>query len=164
MSDDIYTYKLQGAKNALISLRSGNALYKEELENVFKALGVEYDVPTEDFAKGILISLATNVYGYDERRLTILMSLGLLADYRFLTIAERRVEFAELCGPGTSTEAIRKRENRLLQHFLETLQKRIDVKGNTLLDDAVQEAIDSGTLYTAGHDIWRVSLPTINAA
>ncbi|MBR2766836.1 hypothetical protein IKD67_02005 [Candidatus Saccharibacteria bacterium] len=152
------------AKTALIRLRSGTALYKEELENVLRALGVEYEVPTEDYAKGILISLATNIYGYDERRLTLLMSLGLLADYRFLRITERRVEFAEYCGPGTSTEAIRKREDHLLQHFLTTLQKRIAIKGESLIDDAVADAVNSGALYTTGHDIWRVSLPRVDAS
>ena len=40
------------AKTALIKLRSGTALYKEELENMLRAFGVEYEVPTEDFAKG----------------------------------------------------------------------------------------------------------------
>ena len=78
------------AKMALIRLRSGTGLYKEEMEIVLRALGVEYEAPTEDYAKGILISLATNIYGYDERRLTLLMSLGLLADYRFLRITELR--------------------------------------------------------------------------
>ena len=149
------------AKSALIRLRSGTALYKDELENMLRALGVEYEVPTEDIAKRILISLIINVYGYDGRSLILLTSLGLIADYSFLNITQRRIKIAEHCDPGTTTEAIRKKEDRLLQLFVETLQKRIATEGNKLIDEARQSSLTPGIICVTDYGVRQVTLPVI---
>lgn len=151
----------KASKAALSKLRVETTLYKEQVEKTLQELGYKYMIPTDDMAKMILISLVTMIYGYTEKRLIILMSLGLIDEFSGLNITQRRDSYIEWAGKKMNSDAMRHQEDRLLKDFVKRLGNILDERGKRVIDEALEQATNTFQLYLDEHYVWSMDLPSL---
>lgn len=89
----------KAALKELKDLRSGHEpSYAGAINEIFDYLEINSGAPTEEYGKGLIITLITHLFGYGERRDVTLNALGLIEGYEDLPITQRRIKFIEDMG------------------------------------------------------------------
>ena len=147
------------------------ASYKQTLQEVLDDLGIGFVPYSEDVARGMLISIITMLFGWDERRDVTLMALGLIKGYDRLKVTDRREAYIrrqlerdknELRPRPTiapTTDSIRKKEDIYLARVIKKMAEEIRDKDKAFIDEVIERARQSYFIvFSQGTNDWATEL------